>query len=701
MNQQPVISADGRFVVFSSTASNLAEGANGISQIFVRDRHTATTRLVSRSTAGLVGNFRSHHPAVSGDGRWIAFYSVATNLVSDDTNGWQDVFVHDQQSGTTARLMALEGAQPNNDLWDPEISADGRYVAFWSSATNLAVGDADTFRDVFVHDRQSGITTVASVRSGGSKTTGTSMRPSISADGRHVAFESTGVLVPEDTNNHWDIYVHDLSTGTTVRASAAAGVQANGMCHGASLSGDGRFVAFASDATNLDSLDLNGVTDVFVHDRQTGETRKVSVSSMDTAGEAASAPYRGYKTRQVAMSADGRFVGFRSDASFEPFGVAAANIFVVGGVRIDPALVDVGTRGGTGSIQVSLAYPGTAWAAVASGAAPWLTVSVPAPADTSVSYTVAANPDGPRAGVLRVAAQPVIVRQTGNSAPVSVADSATTDEDVAVDIDVLANDIDADGDALFVHEITAPTHGTASLGPDGRIRYIPAADYFGRDAFEYSVRDVVGAISTRVVVAIDVLPVPEAPTEAVPPVISVHSPAGGDYLLGASVAAAYSCADEQSTVVRCSGPVASGALLDTSTVGSKSFTVVAEDAAGNVATKTVEYRVVFDFGGFLRPLANGAKQQAGRAIPVKFSLSGNQGLAILARALAVREVACGTGLPSGPDQPADSGGLHYDAAADHYSLVWKTQKEWAGTCRQLSIVLTDGTEHLVTVDFVR
>ena len=280
----PAISADGRFVVFSSTATNLVSGdTNGYGDIFVHDRQTGTTERVSVATGGGQGTGgASYDPAISADGRFVAFYSLATNLVSGDTNGAADVFVHDRQTGTTERVsVATGGGQANGGSYIPAISADGRFVAFYSFATDLVGADTNGFVDIFVHDRQTGTTERVSVATGGGQVTGSSYNPAISADGRFVAFESEASgFVSGDTNAAYDVFVHDRQTGTTERASVSTGGgQATADSYSGAISADGRFVAFHSVATNLVGGDTNGAADVFVHDRQTGTTERVSVAT--------------------------------------------------------------------------------------------------------------------------------------------------------------------------------------------------------------------------------------------------------------------------------------------------------------------------------------------------------------------------------------------------------------------------------------
>jgi len=174
----------------------------------VNARHT--TR-VSVDSSGIQGNDHSTNPALSSDGRYVAFRSDATNLVAGDTNGYYDVFVHDRQTGITTRVsVGSSGIQGNDSSFPPAISADGRYVAFRSDATNLVAGDTNGDYDVFVHDRQTGITTRVSVDSSGTESNSYSDDPALSSDGRYVAFKSWATnLVAGDTNERSDIFIRD------------------------------------------------------------------------------------------------------------------------------------------------------------------------------------------------------------------------------------------------------------------------------------------------------------------------------------------------------------------------------------------------------------------------------------------------------------------------------------------------------------
>jgi Tol biopolymer transport system component len=312
------ISPDGRYVIFQSEASNLVGGdTNGHPDVFVRDRQTGTTERVSISTSGAQGNDFSADGSISADGRYAAFDSNANNLIAfppGDTNSQRDVFVRDRQSGTTVRVSVdSSGAQSNGDSASPSISADGRYVAFYSAATNLVSGDTNSSMDVFVHDFQTGATERVSVDSGGGQgNAGSGLYGiAISSDGRYVAFDSfASNLVGGDTNGHNDVFVHDRQTGTTERVSVdSAGVQGNNDSglYGVAISSDGRYAGFSSLAANLVAGDTNTHQDIFVRDRQNGTTERVSVDSSGAQGNGDS--------YGISFSADGRCVAFYSIAS--------------------------------------------------------------------------------------------------------------------------------------------------------------------------------------------------------------------------------------------------------------------------------------------------------------------------------------------------------------------------------------------------
>ena len=323
----PALSADGRFVAFYSRASNLVPGdTNGFDDVFVRDRRQGRTERVSVGPGGVQGDADSYGlPAISADGRFVAFVSGATNLVPGDTNGFVQVFVRDRQTGTTQRVsVGPRGAKGDADSFDPAISAGGRFVAFTSWASNLVPGDTNDTTDVFVRDRQTGTTRRVSVGPRGVQGDAGSYGPALSADGRFVAFQSSATnLVPGDTNGAGDVFVRDRRTRRTERVSVSTGgVQSDRSSGSAAISADGRFVAFYSAATNLVPGDTNGAGDVFVRDRRTGRTERASVSTGGVQGdrEGSDSP---------AISADGRFVAFVSWASnLVPVDTLVGDVFV-------------------------------------------------------------------------------------------------------------------------------------------------------------------------------------------------------------------------------------------------------------------------------------------------------------------------------------------------------------------------------------
>ena len=276
----PSISDDGRFVAFTSDSNNLVSGdTNSIADVFVHDRQTGTTERVSVGSSGTQGNSSSLAPRISSDGRFVAFFSAASNLVSSDTNGTSDVFVHDRQTGTTSRVSVdSSGSQGNGISVAPSISSDGRFVTFQSAASNLVSGDTNSSTDVFVHDQQTGTTERVSVGSSGTQGNDLSLTPSISSDGRFVAFQSdANNLVSGDTNRSADIFVHDRQTGTTSRVSVdSSGGQGNNRSLDSSISGNGRFVAFESDASNLVNGDTNVSSDIFVAEQAISDPNAAS-----------------------------------------------------------------------------------------------------------------------------------------------------------------------------------------------------------------------------------------------------------------------------------------------------------------------------------------------------------------------------------------------------------------------------------------
>jgi Tol biopolymer transport system component len=305
------ISGDGRVVAFRSFASNLVEGdMNGRSDIFVRDMVAHVTTRISVGRAGAEADADSDSAVISANGRFVAFRSAASNLVPGDTNSVPDIFVADRNGGGLVRVSkSADGRQATLDSRTPAISADGSRVVFSSIAPTLVSGDTNETWDVFLADLPAETLERVSVSSDGTQGNLASVFPSISADGRVVGFVSSASnLVPGDTNRVRDVFVRDVAARATERASLGiGGVQANGPTLSASLSGDGRLVAFSSDASILVAGDRNSKRDIFVRDRVSGAVELVSLSSSGApADEDSGGP---------AMTPDGRYVVFQSFAS--------------------------------------------------------------------------------------------------------------------------------------------------------------------------------------------------------------------------------------------------------------------------------------------------------------------------------------------------------------------------------------------------
>ncbi|GEM_PF-2378563 len=289
----PAISAGGRHVAFASWARNLVPGdGNGYMDIFVHDRLLKKTRRASVHTNGREADEASMNPAVSADGRYVTFLSFAFNIVDQGATGAGDIYCHDFQTGETT-LVSVHRNPGGLNAWESigrsSISANGRFVAFDSYAEDLVLGDQGFDHDVFLRDRVLGITTRLSIAPAGAEANAASWGPSISADGRYVAFVSEASnLVPDDTNGAADIFLRDVLLGITTRISRGVGGEpANRGSDYASISPKGTSITFSSYASNLVGgvqPDRNGHWDVFVFDQSTNATTRVSVSSLGAEG---------------------------------------------------------------------------------------------------------------------------------------------------------------------------------------------------------------------------------------------------------------------------------------------------------------------------------------------------------------------------------------------------------------------------------
>ena len=436
----PAVDSGGRFVGFESDARNLVPGdTNRARDIFVHDLESGGTVRVSVSTGGEQGNGHSRNASISADGRYVAFESRAGNLVSGDTNRTTDVFVHDRESGQTERVsVSGDGSQGDKESTDPSISADGRFVAYASEAGNLVAGDTNRKQDIFVHDRETGETRRVSLSSGGTEGDRDGETPVISAQGRFVAFTSEARnLVAGDTNRKADVFVHDRQTGETTRVSVGNdGRQANGGSGAPSISASGRFVAFESVASGLVEGDKNKAKDVFVRDRSRELTIRISVG-------------REGRPRDDSSSDDSSEEDGSSDDKSD----------------------DSDDRGSGDSDHPFLSGDG-AFVAFRSEA----------------SNLVHGDTNG---------RNDVFLAAVGLIPPPEVVDDErSTPAGTPIDIDVLANDT---GDELSVTAATDPPNGTTIINFDNTITYTPDPGFSGLDSFEYTVTDSTGAQATGTV----------------------------------------------------------------------------------------------------------------------------------------------------------------------------------------------------------
>ncbi len=372
------ISADGRFVVFSSGATNLVPGkTNPALDIYLHDRLLGTTERVSLGDGGVEADKNCDWPSVSDDGRYVAFESLATNLVPNDTNNSKDIFLKDRLLNTLTRINVGPGGQEDNgSAWNkrPMLSGDGEWVVFHSDGDTLVANDTNGSYDVFFFEVSTqsltrllgwsgneldfGASTPRISDDGSMLTVGSqssnmmagghwnsylplyvvnlernsrfqiqdltgfaiSLRESaFSSDGSFLAFSSGLPLIPLDTNGAADIYVLHHSSGLLERVSISTqGQEADSASGACTISSDGRFVLFESRATNLVPGDTNGTYDVFLHDRNTGTTTRTSVDWLGNEGSGRSGIYGSHHYQGSAISADGRFAAFESTNPFVP-----------------------------------------------------------------------------------------------------------------------------------------------------------------------------------------------------------------------------------------------------------------------------------------------------------------------------------------------------------------------------------------------
>lgn len=352
------ISGDGRWIAFESGASNLAPGDTHWHDIFVTDRTTGQTRLVSAAVEGSTRDGSSSRGArISSDGQWITYGSSASNLISGDTNRQPDTFVTSMASGETTRVsVGLGGAQPNSQSAPGAISGDGRWIAYGSGASNLVEGDTNNAWDTFLFDRSTGTTTLVSKALNGLLANGNSGPHDMSSDGRWIVFTSDASnLVEGDTNNAVDVFLWDRVTGETTRVSDGTLTDGSPTPHAESpsVSDDGRWVTYQTPAHPDDYSDW--YVDIFLWDRLTGETTQVTRPTRSYGAGGGSA--------HPSISRDGRWIVFDSSEStlVEEDTNGTADVFISDRVTGATALVSVaadGTQGDLFSIVPSISDDG-------------------------------------------------------------------------------------------------------------------------------------------------------------------------------------------------------------------------------------------------------------------------------------------------------------------------------------------------------
>ncbi len=638
---------DGRYTAFATAASNLVPNdTNDRQDVFVYDALLRKVVRVSISDAGGQGNADSgvNQLAISADGRFVAFTSHATNL---DGGGVAGVFLHDRdfdgdgifdEMGAirTIRVsVATNGQLANEGSYWPSLSADGRFVTFASNARNLDPSDTDQYTDIYLRDRDADLdgiydepgavsTKLVSVSTSGTKGNNDSTTASISADGRIVAFQSEASnLIPGDTASISEIFIRDRdvdgdsifdepgAVATTRATLVSDGAEPNGMSYQPAVSGNGRFVAFFSEASNLAPDDTNGAYDIFVHDRLTASTVLASRSTEATIGN--------HNSYSPSFSDDGRFLIFHSSADNLAPGPTLGND---GYVRDRDADAD----GVFDEPEASITFRATVRAA-----------GIQADASTG---SCAISRDGTAAAV-RSRAYNLTPGLTGGlfqifsfslfpDPPVAGPDPFPLNEDQPLTVPapgVLGNDTEPVGDTLSAQLLTPPTHGELAFRSDGSFDYAPDADFYGEDSFTYRATSVVGA-SAPATVTLSVSPVNDAPVSQDD---TLQTPEDTPLTLGAPGILANDFDTEADPLTAAVvTPPASGLLtLDPSGqlsytppadfVGTTTFTYRANDGQvdGNTAQVSITVTPVND-----APVADTLSVQSNEDTPVPLTLSG-------------------------------------------------------------------------------
>ncbi|HCH5773729.1 TPA: PxKF domain-containing protein [Vibrio parahaemolyticus] len=680
------ISADNRYVVFSSVASNLVGEFNGYAQIYLYDREDGSKSIISRlGVGGDLGNGGSAQPSISADGRYVVFQSNATNLVDEDTNGYlTDIFVYDRQEESfeiVSRASSVGndlGQQGSGFSSNPSISGDGRYVSFASFSNDLVDEDTNgSNSDVFVYDRQNETIEIVSRASSvgsviGEQGSSGSFLPVISSDGRYVAFMSPSPnLVENDTNGSTDVFVYDRQDEILDRIDSEFGAQPNHNSYDPSISADGRYVAFRSFATNLSSTDANGYRqDVFVYDRQTGVVELVSRAS-SVGG--ASGEQSNRSSFEPSISADGRYVAFRSEATnlVDPdLNGAAADVYVYDRIMETLELVSAdesGVQGDSTSLEPSLSPDGSV-VMFASYAANF--VSGPQSYYTQVFVKQLSSGVAPVAN----AGSDQVVEATGNP-----------NTDVSLDG---SGSSDADGDALTFSWVW-------SL--DFAVGEMPTVSLpLGEHLITLTVSDGSLEDSDDVTVIVQ---------DTTPPVLTVPDDVE---VFAAGALTSVDIGEAEATDLF--GATVSHDAPSQFPPGETIVNWTADDPNGNSSSAVQVVTVGYEFSGFDNPIEgmpvlNLAK--AGQTIPVKWSVPSSAGGLIsdtsIVSSIQFSTESCTEDTIASTDisdaQSSGSTGLRYDATTNQFIFNWKTSKGMKGSCRMLHLNLNDGSVYQAKFQF--
>lgn len=535
-SDSPVLSADGRYVAFRSFSTNLVAGdTNTRADIFRKDLQTGAIVLVSAAADGTQVAYNADSPAMTPDGRYVAFCRTQVVTLSNGTTFPKlNIFHKDLSTGALYWVSRTAGgASSDGDSSEPAISADGRYVAFTSGSPNLVPGaDANgSFPDVFRKDVQTGAIVRVNTTPGGVQGNSNTNGPAISATGRYVVFKSFSTnLVSGDTNSTQDVFRKDLQTGAIdLVSSSATGAQGDGNSGDFSaptVSADGRYVAFESRASNLVAGDTNATRDVFRKDLQTGAVVRVSAPDGGQGNDFSVAG---------AISADGRYVAFASRASNLAAGDSAGTDDVfkwdfftgAGAVALSPAAVAENLPAGT-AVGTLAAYDpagGTFAYELAAGAGDTdnaafalsgdqLKTAAAFDFEVKATYSVRVRATGGAGGPIE---QVFTVRvENAREAPVARDDRAVVPvNSPGTPVAYFANDYDPDGDPYLFNTYTQPAHGSVTtqlLDGDFVFMYTPAAGYTGEDSFQYTIRSfapesLTGTATVRLTVAANTLAV--------------------------------------------------------------------------------------------------------------------------------------------------------------------------------------------------